>query len=66
MPFAWEHDYSRDHTVWSEHGEPMDCIAVLRHELLDERMRAVEFLADQTRRAVLAHDDRIKRLEHSI
>ena len=63
MPFAWEGSYGRDSTKWSEHEDMLDCIAVLRHELNDERMRAVEVLADQTRRAVLSHDDRLATLE---
>lgn len=63
MAFSWENNYSRDQTAWSEHADPLDCIAVLRHELNDLRMFAVELKAEQVRQAVLSHDDRIASLE---
>lgn len=63
MPFEWAQDYGRDLTVWAEHVDPLDCIAVLRHELNDERLRAVEVKAEQTRRGVLDHEDRLAMLE---
>lgn len=63
MAFGWENNYGRDQTVWSEHGDPLDCIAVLRHELNDLRMYAVEVKAEQVRQGVMSLDCRVATLE---